>query len=154
MKELAIMEEQKNAQNMSKVQDLIAKSEQIRLGGELKTGVVINYTTTEGNTYTGTIIFKRPTMQDYMKMGALKSEYLRLAGVVELTLVDLSIKRIAQVMAVLGTVIVKCPEWLLDISTIVESDLLYHVHDKYDEWENSFRKPSKTETSGDSTDTE
>jgi hypothetical protein len=153
MKELAIMEDKKNAQNMVKVQELIAKSEEVRLGGELKTGVAIDYTTTAGNTYTGTVVFKRPTMLDYMKMGALKSEYLRLAGVVELSLVDISIKRIAQVMAVLGTVIVKSPEWLLNISNVVESDLLYHVHDKYEDWEKSFRKPSDTETSGDSSAT-
>ena len=146
--------EDKNVQNMLKVKDLMEKSEKVRLGGELKTGVAIDYTTTEGNNYTGTVVFKRPTMQDYMKMGAIKSEYLRSSGVVDITLVDGTIKRMAQIMAVLSTIIVKCPEWLLDLNVIVEPDLLYHVHDKYEEWENSFRKPSDTETSGDSTITE
>ena len=149
MKELAIMEE-KNKQSMDKVKELMEKSEQVRLGGELKEGVAIDYTSMCGNEFKGTVVFKRPTMQDYMKMGAIKSEYLRTVGVVDLSLVDESIKRMAQVMAVLSTVILKCPEWLLNLTTIVEPDVLYHVYDKYEVWENSFRKPNKTTPTGDS----
>lgn len=146
------MEEQ-NAKNLAKVKDLIDKSEKIRLGGELKEGVAIDFTSMSGNKYKGTVIFKRPTMQDYMKMGALKSEYFRAVGIVDLSLVDVAIKRIAQVMAVLSTIVVKCPDWMLDLNSIVEPEVLYHVYDKYEEWENSFRKSNNTELTGDSTTT-
>lgn len=145
-----------NKENMDKVREMIAnaQAEEIRLGGKLQTGVPIDYTSAFGKRYTGTVIFKRPTMQDYMRMGALKSEYLRRAGVVDIKLVDATVKEMAQVMATLSTVVVKCPEWLVDLEKIEEADVLYHVYDKYDEWENSFRKPSEGEPTGDSPATE
>jgi len=129
-----------NKENMEKVSALMAKAAQVKLGGELKVGVYINYTSDFGTVYEGNVIFKRPTMNDYMKMGAIKSEYLRKAGVVELSLVDNLLKFMAHVMGTLSVVIVKCPEWLKNMEKIQESDVLYHVFGKYEEWEKSFRK--------------
>ena len=50
--------EEKNAQNLAMVNDLVAKSEAIRLGGEMQTGVPVDYTTMDGNRYTGNVVFK------------------------------------------------------------------------------------------------
>lgn len=140
--------EQKNQANMDTVKNLMGQADNVRLGDNYKTGVAIDYTSPEGNRYEGTVVFKRPSMKDYMSMGALKAEYLRQAGVVDLTLVDNSIKYMAQVMATLRTLVVKCPEWLMNLENIVESDLLFHIHDKYEEWESSFRKRSEKKPEG------
>ncbi len=139
------MENAQNKDNMDKVKELMANAEKVRLGGDLQTGVPIDYTSLCGKRYEGTVVFKKPTMQDYMKMGATKSEYFRRAGVIDINLVDNSIKEMAQIMATLSTVIVKRPEWLLDLESIEEPDVLMHVYYKYEEWEDSFRKPSKSE---------
>lgn len=139
-----------NEDAMTMVKDLIQQSEQIRLAGDLKEGVNIDYMSTEGNHYIGVIVFKRPTMKDLLKMGGLKSEYLRLGGAVDIDLVDSSVKAMAQIMATLATVIIKCPAWFMELEDIKEVDLLYHVYDKWEEWDNSFRKPNTEESSEDS----
>jgi hypothetical protein len=142
------MAETENKENMEKVRELMQGAEKVRLGGELQEGVPIDYTSVYGNEYKGTVIFKRPTMKDYMKMGAVKSEYLRQAGVVNINLVDNTVKEMAQIMGTLSTVIVKCPEWLVDLGAIKEPDVLFHVYDQYDEWESSFRKSNTPEPDG------
>lgn len=129
-----------NEENRALVADLMAKAEQVKLGGELKAGVYIDHTTVFGTELKGSVVFKRPTMLDYVKIGAIKSEYLRSSGVVNANLVDNSVKFIAQVMATLQVVIVKSPEWLIKLDSVQEPDILYHVYEKYEEWENSFRK--------------
>lgn len=139
------MESNQNHENMDVVRKLMDNAEQVRLGGDLKTGVPINYTSLDGNKFEGTVVFKRPTMQDYMKIGALKSEYLRQAGVVDVRLVDLVVKEMAQILALFKVVIVKCPSWLMDVDKIQEADVLYHVYEKYEAWEDSFRKRDTTE---------
>lgn len=132
-----------NEENQEKVRNLMAQAEQIKLGGELKAGVYIDYTSDFGTVFKGNVIFKRPTMLDYMTMGARKSEYLRKAGVVSPLLVDNTVKFIAHVMATLSVVIDKAPEWLLAIEGVQEADILYHVFDQYEVWEKSFRKPTE-----------
>ena len=99
-----------NAEAMAKVRELMAKADQVNLGGDLMAGVDIDFVTDFGTHVKGNVIFKRPTMLDYVKIGALKSEYLREGGAVNLQLVDNSIKYIAQVMSVLRVVVVKCTE--------------------------------------------
>ena len=131
-----------NTENMAMVKKLMAQADQIRLGGDLKAGVTIDFVTDFGTEIKGNVIFKRATMADYVKIGAIKSEYLREAGVVNINLVDNSVKFIAHVMATLSVVVVKSPEWLLDIGTVKEPDILYHVFGKYEVWEKSFRKPT------------
>lgn len=129
-----------NKENLAKVEALMAKAEQVKLGGELKAGVYIDFTSDFGTVFQGNVIFKRPTMMDYVRMGGLKSEYLRKAGVTDPMLVDNTVKLISHVMATLNTVIIKCPEWLMNLETIEEPDILYEVFEKYEEWEKSFRK--------------
>lgn len=138
-----------NEENMEKVRGLMAKADQIKLGGELEASVPIDYESEYGNKYQGIIIFKHPTMKEYLKIGALKSEYFRQEGVTNLNLVDATVRFVAQVMATLSVVIVKCPEWLLKLEEIQEPDVLYHVFGKYEEWENSFRKSKKYDGAGD-----
>jgi len=139
-----------NAESMAKVQDLMAQAAQVRLGGDLKAGVPIDYVTDFGTSIKGNVIFKRPTMADYMKIGAAKSEYLRKAGVVDIKLVDNSIKFIAHVMATLQCIVTKAPEWLLDIEKVQEPDILYHVYEQYEVWEKSFRKLPAEQVPGNS----
>ena len=141
-------------ENLAQVRELMTGADQIRLGGELKAGVTIDYVTDFGTEIKGNVVFKRPTMADYMKIGAAKSEYLRKAGVVDANLVDNTIKFMAHVMATLQIIVVKCPEWLMDLNTIQEADILYHVFDQYEVWEKSFRKLSAEPIPGDSGATE
>jgi len=130
----------KETENKVKVRELIAQAEQIKLGGELKAGVFIDYTSDFGTIFQGNVIFKRPTMMEYVRIGALKSEYLRKAGVVDPKLVDNLIKLMAHIMSTLNVVIIQSPEWLINLENIQEPDILYHVYEKYEEWEKSFRK--------------
>lgn len=145
-----------NEENMAKVRELMEKSKQINLGSQMTGQVHIDYTSQYGTHYEGIVVFKRPSMQDYMKMGALKAQYLGAYGVVDARLVDTTIKFMAQVMSTLKVVIVKAPEWLIgksgkiDVESVVEPDLLYHLYEKYEEWEDSFRKPVQDELQGDS----
>lgn len=150
-----------NEESMAKIQELMAqqkvmeKAQEVNLGGELRNGVLIEYVSSFGNTYKGWVEFKRPTAFEYMMMGAEKSEILRRAGVRDRSLVDNSIVFMAHVMATLSKVIVKAPEWLLDIEGVKETDVIYHVYAKFEEWEDSFRKKSDgADASGDSKPTE
>lgn len=143
-----------NEENMSRVMELMHSAEQVRQGDKLQEGVPINYTSQAGKVYTGVVVFKRPSMLDYMQMGGLKSEYLRQAGVVNVNLVDGTIKHMAQVLATIQKLAIKRPEWLLTPEKIEDPDVLFHVYDKYEEWENSFRTSNKAETTGDSESTD
>lgn len=145
-----------NEEELAKVRALMEKAQQVNLGENLQHGVPIDYESTFGNAYKGFIEFKRPSMQDYMKMGALKAQFLGANGMVNINLVDNTIKFMAQVMSTLKVVIVKAPHWLLsekgqiDVESIKEPDVLYHIFDKYEEWENSFRKQPERQPEGDS----
>jgi len=143
-----------NKENMEVVKNLIEQADRTRLAGDIKEGVHIDYTSADNNQYTGLVVFKRPTMKDFMRMGAIKSEILRLSGVVDVKFVDDSIKQMALVMATLKVVVVKYPEWLAKLDDIEEPDLLFHVYDKYEEWLDSFRKPSEGELKRDSESSE
>jgi arabinogalactan endo-1,4-beta-galactosidase len=129
-----------NEENMDAVKAAMTAHQQVQLAGNLKEGVPIDFTSLEGNRYTGVIVFKKPDMFDFMKMGARKSEILRMAGVKDLYLVDEPIKYMAHVISTLEIVATKRPEWLLKPTEIKEPELLYHVFGKYSEWENTFRK--------------
>jgi hypothetical protein len=139
-----------NEENMAKVKALMEQAQQVNVGSELQNGVDIDFTSADGNVYRGKVVFKRPSVMDYMKMGALKSEIFRLAGVKDLNLVDPTVKFMAHVIATLKTVVVKRPEWMLDIDNMQEPEVLYHVYGKYEVWEDSFRKPDAGESEGDS----
>ncbi len=141
-----------NEQNMAQIREAMANqtADQVRQGGDLEHAVPIDYTSYFGNKFVGTVVFKKPNMADYMKMGGIKSEYLRLGGVQDIKLVDESVKFMAHVLATLSVVLVKRPEWLLDLAKVEEPDVLYHIFDKFEEWENSFRKSVQGTTTPDS----
>jgi hypothetical protein len=123
------MEEQK-MENLAK---------EVNEGADAENVMNVDFTSTEGNQYKGKILFKRPSVMEIMKMGGRKSEILRQAGVTELTLVDPSVRMMAQAIATLETVVVKCPEWFLNIHEIQDLDIIFHVYGLYEVWENSFR---------------
>lgn len=137
-----------NEKQMKEVRELMQKetAEQVNLGSKATNTVYIDYTSEYGTEYKGNIVFKRPGLMDTMKMGAHKSEILRLAGVKDLSMVDSGVKFMAQIIATLKTVIVKSPEWLVRIETVEDTDLIFHVYDEYNKWELSFRKATTKDT--------
>lgn len=128
--------------NQEVVKELMEQAAQIKMGSELQSQVELSFKGSDGKDYTGIVTFKKPTMMDYLRMGALKAEYLRTAGVVDIELVDRTVKQLAQVMATLKTTIKEGPAWLINIDVIDDIDLLYYVYDKYEAWELSFRRDS------------
>lgn len=139
-----------NQENMKKIQEAMEQAEKIKAGGDLKYGVPIDYTSDFGRQFKGTVVFKRPTLKDYMTIGGLKSELLRQAGVQNIRLVDPAILLMTEMVATLKSVVVKSPEWLVDIDNVEDVDLLNHVYDKFTEWEDSFRPKNSGTTSEDS----
>ncbi|WP_017814471.1 hypothetical protein [Paenibacillus shenyangensis] len=122
---------------------------QARAGAELKEGEALDYESQEGNHYTGVIVFKKPSMGDIMKMGAIKSEILRESGVRDPRFVDDDIMFMAQVISTLEVVMYKRPECLLKLREITEADLLFHVYGLYEMWEASFRKAFREASAND-----
>jgi hypothetical protein len=143
-----------NSANMEKIQEAMKMHAQVAQGGELTHSVPVDFTSSEGRNYKGTVVFGKPTAMDVMKMGGLKSEFLRLGGAKDAQLVDQGIKFLAHVMATLSVVLQKRPEWLADVTKVSDLDLLYHVHDLYEEWESQFRKPVQRAVSDDTETTE
>lgn len=111
-----------------------------RAGGELKEGEILNYESLEGNKYEGVLVFKKPTIGDTMRMGAVKSEILRTAGVQDIRFVDEDIMQLAKITAELDVVLHKRPECLLNLKAIEDYDLLLHVYGLYMNWLGAFRK--------------
>ncbi|MEC0169916.1 hypothetical protein [Paenibacillus graminis] len=114
--------------------------ENIAAGGKFNETEVLDFESAEGNVYKGVLVFKKPTMADLMKIGGLKSEILRTAGVQDARLVDNDILFTAHMLATLEVVLVKRPEFLLNLNQVKESDLIFHVYGKYQVWEATFRK--------------
>ncbi|MGG1673516.1 hypothetical protein ACIFOE_23320 [Paenibacillus sp. NRS-1783] len=142
-------EEQKAA-----VQAAVEAAQKVRAGGELKEGEALDFTSSEGNHYSGVLVFKKLNMADLMKIGAIKSEMLREAGVKEVQLVDNDILFMAHVISLLEIALYKRPECLLKLKEIKEPDLLFHVYDKYQVWEAEFRKDFRNASENDSADAE
>jgi hypothetical protein len=143
-----------NKENMDKVREMMAQADKVRQGSEYIATLPLDYTSLTGKHYEGEMCVHKPDMGEFMRIGGLKSEYLRRAGVVSLQLVDNTIKESAQIMATLAIVISKAPEWLIKLEAIKEPDVLFYVYDEYMKWEDSFRKRDSKESSGNSTDTE
>lgn len=150
-----------NEENLAQVRALMETSQQVQLGNQLNVGVPIDFKSPyEGKHYTGTIVFKRPSMMDYMKIGTLKAQYLNENGFVNINMVDQTIKYMSQAMATLKVLTVKAPAWLLngqgliDIETIQDPELVFYLFDLYEEWENTFRSPVQDAKGGDSEATE
>ena len=127
-------------------QAAIETAQKVRAGGELKEGELLDFTSTEGNHYTGVLVFKKLTMAELMKSGAIKSEILREAGVQDVRLVDTDILFMAHVISVLDVALHKRPECLLKLKEIKEPDLLFHVFGLHQMWEAKFRKDFRNTT--------
>lgn len=146
---------QGNEENMARIRALMEQSQQVNMGSANTKDVLIDFTTEFGTHYHGTVVFKRPNMQDYMRIGALKAQYIGQNGSVDLNLVDVQIKLIAHVMSTLKVVVAKAPAWMvvqgrISVEHFQEVDILYHLYAKYEEWENSFRTRVSEELPGDS----
>src|SRR6185312_14581340 len=108
-----------NEENMKTVREAMQAKEQadkVNMGGSLEHGVPVDYKGIYGTHYEGLIVFKRPTMIDYMQMGSIKAKLLGSFGAVNLDLVDPSVKMMAQAMSTLKVAVTKAPSWLLDNS--------------------------------------
>ncbi|MDQ0719810.1 hypothetical protein QF049_001071 [Paenibacillus sp. W4I10] len=125
-------------------QTAIEAAQKVRAGGELKEGELLDFTSAEGNHYTGVLVFKKLTMADLMKSGAIKSEILREAGVQDVGLVDADILFMAHIISILDVALYKRPESLLKLKEITEPDLLFHVFGLHQMWEAQFRKGFRT----------
>ncbi|AKG36085.1 hypothetical protein [Paenibacillus durus] len=124
----------------NKEQNIADIGKKVAAGGKLNEAEVLDFESAEGNRYKGVLVFKKPTMADLMKIGGLKSEFLRTAGVQDARLVDNDILFTAHMLATLEVVLVKRPEFLFKLNEVKESDLIFHVYGKYQVWEASFRK--------------
>ncbi len=127
----------------------VKAAEQARAGAELKEGEMLDYESQEGNHYTGVIVFKKPSMSDIMRMGAIKSEILRESGVRDIRFVDGDISFMATAISTLEVVMYKRPECLLNLREITEADLLFHVYGLYEVWEAAFRKDFRNTSAND-----
>jgi hypothetical protein len=146
------MDEAQQKANKAKILESMRVAEQVRQGGNLTEGELIDFESLEGNMYKGYIVFKKPTMGEMMQMGAKKSELLKKAGVTVIALVDDSIQFMAHVMATLEVACVKRPDWFLKLEEITEPEILYHVYARYQKWENSFRRDLPAPTTDDNKD--
>lgn len=134
-------------------QAAIETAQKVRAGGELKEGEILDFTSSEGNHYSGVLVFKKLNMADLMKIGAIKSEMLRVAGVQDIQLVDNDILFMGHVISTLEIALDKRPECLLKLNEITEPDLLFHVYGKYQLWEATFRKDFRNSRENNSEDT-
>lgn len=141
-------------ENMQKVKAAMEAHAKVQMAGNLQEAVSINYESYEGNTYEGTVVFKKPTMGDWMRIGAIKADLLRKAGVTDMELVDDTVQLMAHAMATLTVVVIKRPPWFANLEEMTESDVIYHVYGKYMVWADSFRKPVQGAAAADSKDSE
>jgi hypothetical protein len=132
-----------NEEQMAQIKALIdarEKADEVNLGDKAKDIVEIDYTAEEtGKNYKGKIVFKRPNVMETLKMGGRKSQILKDAGIVDMELADDGVLMMAQAMSVLEIVVVKCPEWFIDMEKLEDSDLIFHIYGKYRAWNYSFR---------------
>lgn len=128
-------------------------ADQVALGNKLFHTETIDYTTSEGHHYVGDIVFKKPDILTMMKAGGIKSQLLLKAGVnnaEEKALLDPIVLTMLTVISSLEVVMVKRPDWIEDPTKVGESELLYHVYDRYLTWQDVFRPTGKNSSEGNS----
>ena len=125
--------------------------EKINLGNRLTHEEYVDYYSEMlDKNYEGYVTFKRPGVMETMKIGGMKSEILREAGVRDIRLVDTSAHYYAGILATMQVVVTKAPSWLpKDLKTFNDFDLLAHLFLLYETWLDSFRKPTDDETATD-----
>ena len=143
-----------NEEQMAQVKALMAakeKADEVNQGDKATNVVEINYTSPDsGEHYEGKIIFKRPNALETMKMGGRKTQILKEAGVVSRELADPGLMMMAEAIASLEIVVVKCPEWFIDFQKTEDLDLIFHVFGEYNIWKYSFRLNGAGAQKGDS----
>lgn len=132
------------------MKDQFEMEDNILLGHQLRHEIKIDYVGSIGKKYEGRIIVKRPSIGDYLKIGALKASYIKQPVGVDpetkrpiypdLMFIDNEIKAIAQMLATLQVVVVKAPSWFANLEKIDEFELINIIYTEYEEWLNSFRK--------------
>ncbi len=126
---------------------------QIGLGANLTHEILVDYIDAYDDHFKGKIVIRRPNMQDYLKMGALKASYLKQAVGKDPTtketiyadpnFIDHTIKMMAQFISTFKVLVVKCPKWFDEPEKLNDFGLLDHIYFEYEVWLNSFRKSSK-----------
>lgn len=110
-------------------------AEKVNQGNDLEISITVKFKSKSGVEYKGTVIFKRPSVRDYMKISGLKSRYIQenIGGDIEIQpgIIDPAMSYFAEVMATFEVCIKKCPEWLLSPAELYDIDVLYHVYDTY-----------------------
>lgn len=139
-------------QNLEKIREL---GEKVALGSDNTYSIDVDLVVERGEHYVGTIVFKRPNMNDYLKMGVLKGQLIKKKlGELDLPLdyIDDTIKFVAQMLSSFEVVVVSRPKWFAKPEECVDFDLLYYIYGRYEAWLNNFRADVPIEPDGDSTE--
>lgn len=143
-----------NEEQMAQIKALMAskeKADEVNQGDKATNIVEIDYISPETDEhYKGKIIFKRPNVMETMKMGGKKTQILKNAGVIDRDLADPGMMLMAEAIATLEGVVVKCPEWFIDFQKSEDLDLIFHVYGQYNIWKYSFRLNGRRAQEGDS----
>lgn len=156
--------EQNVKQNMEMVKQMMEqaqaekKADTIRQGNKAHIPVDIDYTADSGEEYKGTIIFRRPSSMDYVRIGAIKSDMLRLSGVKpivdpqtgteSMAHVDNGIMFLLTALATNRVLLVESPTWFNKYEEIFDTDLVIHVYNRFDAELLSFRRQPKNGPTG------
>lgn len=147
-------------ENMDLVNKLMAestgkKAQAVEQGHKARISVDIDYTADSGKTFTGTLVCRRPTPMDYIRIGAAKSNVLRAFGVRPIVDVvngqriesmahlDQSITFLITSICTFDVLLVEAPEWFGNYKEIDDTDLVVHCYDRFDEELASFRRGSQ-----------
>lgn len=100
---------------------------------ELTKTYVLNFTSTSGRLYTGTFVFKRPTIAERSRIGVLKAQYGQ-----GMPNVDDYTNLLHTAMATLDVVCVQRPDWF-KYDSLYDDDVIFHIFVEYKRWEAFFR---------------
>jgi hypothetical protein len=143
-----------NEEQMAQIRALMEtkeKADEVNQGAKATNVVDIDFLSPETDEhYKGKIMFKRPNVMETMKMGGRKTQILKESGVVDRALADPGLMLMAEALATLEVVVVKCPEWFLDFQKSEDIDMIFHVYGQYNLWKFSFRSNGAGTQEGDS----
>jgi hypothetical protein len=143
-----------NEEQMAQIKALMEakeKANEVNQGDKATNMVEIDFLSPETDEhYKGKIIFKRPNVMETMKMGGKKTQILKDSGVVSRELADPGLMLMAEALATLEVVVVKCPEWFIDFQKSEDIDMIFHVYGQYNIWKFSFRSNGGRTQTGDS----
>jgi hypothetical protein len=164
------MNEQVQA-NMDMVNEMMMKAAAanaatVQQGNKALLAVPIDYVAESGMHYKGTVAFRRPSAMDYIRMGAIKSELLRVFGaqpivqyvqrpdggmqmVESMAHVDTTTKFLANALSICDVLLAQpVPEWLQDHRNLTDTDLILQVYNGFEDALASFRTGTQAVPSG------